>query len=748
MRTALSEEESYPKKRLRVISIVAAYALFGGLWIILSDRLLSFFIKDAETITRFQTYKGWFYVVITSLLLYLLISLYVKTLQNLILRLKDLVAERDDHLSSLSKEISGREKAENEVFTAQRYWEDTFQAIGHAVTIVDADYNILMVNLAAAMALGDSVEHLKGKKCYQLFHNSELPADSCPLKKLLETGHLELAEIAIEALGGTYLVSCTPIFDEEGRIKKIIHIATDISEKKKIEEALRQSEERYRMLVDNVFFGLFIADPSDGRFLFINQKLHEMCGYSKEEFLSLRAWDIIHPGEHQMLSDRFEEILHAGADTSISKYTCIRKDNSLIRLEISSAPVIHEGKVALQALVNDATQSEELEGRLRQAQKMEAIGTLAGGIAHDFNNILTAIIGYGELAEFHVYNNPKGLQDLKEILKAGNRAKELVKQILAFSRKSEYYELMPIYLHPIIKEVLKLLRASLPATIEIRTSIAEESDAVIADPTQIHQVLMNLCTNAAYAMMEKGGVLEITLSEVETFTDQQLIDPELTPGKYIMLTVSDTGHGIPDEIIGKIFDPYFTTKKKDVGTGMGLAVVQGIVKSYGGRISVFSEKDKGSTFAVYFPCVKRDKSENLEATDDPIPTGHERILFIDDEVALSSLWKKTLESLGYSVETTSISPDALNIFRSQPEDFDIIITDMTMPHLTGADLAMQIRKIRPDIPIILCTGYSSSINENKAKAMGINAFMAKPLTTRELAKRLREVLDSSGLQHG
>ena len=315
----------------------------------------------------------------------------------------------------------------------------------------------------------------------------------------------------------------------------------------------------------------------------------------------------------------------------------------------------------------------------------------------------------------------------------------MVRQILTFSRQHDQ-ERKPIQCGPIIKEVLKLLRSSLPTTIEIRQDIVDDLDNVLADPTQIRQVLMNLCTNAGHAMEEKGGILEVTLAPAELDTEFTDKYPDINPGRYLRLTVSDTGHGMTADVMENIFDPYFTTKEVDEGTGLGLSTVYGIVKSYGGEITVHSGPDKGTTFHVYLPVIDREEEPEKEIQG-PIPTGNERILFVDDEQPLIGVAKQMLESLGYKVVTRTSSIEALGLFQAKPDEFDLVITDMTMPNMTGDKLAGELMRIRPDIPIILCTGFSKKIKADTAEALGIRMLIMKPIIMREMAQAIRRVLD-------
>lgn len=383
-------------------------------------------------------------------------------------------------------------------------------------------------------------------------------------------------------------------------------------------------------------------------------------------------------------------------------------------------------------------QKNQVETLLRQAQKMEAIGTLAGGIAHDFNNILQSIILNTELALFED-GASQGIQHrMDEVLRASKRATDLVKQILTFSRQSKI-ELKPLKIGLVIKEVLKMLRSSLPSTIDIVPQICKENDLVMADPTQIHQVVMNLCTNASHAMREKGGVLSVSLNTVDLPPDSIGRYPELEPGEYLSLTISDTGHGMDSITKERIFDPFFTTKERGEGTGLGLAVVYGIIKELKGTIRVESEINRWTDFTILLPRIRSTpKKDSFEAR--PIPGGSEVMLIIDDEEDLLTAQGKIFERLGYKVETNSSSISALEAFRKNPDAYDIVITDQTMPKMTGSTLAKELMSIKPDIPIILCTGFSDIVSEEDAKAIGIKEFVMKPIVVREIAEKVRAIL--------
>lgn len=386
-------------------------------------------------------------------------------------------------------------------------------------------------------------------------------------------------------------------------------------------------------------------------------------------------------------------------------------------------------------------EKSKLESQLRQTQKMEAIGSLAGGIAHDFNNLLTPILGYTEMVLLDIPQDSQIAKGLEQVLKAAGLAKDLVRQILTLSRQSKY-ELKPLRISLVANEALKLLRSTLPSTIQIKNKIEESDRTVFADPTQIHQVIMNLCTNSFHAMKKTGGILAVSLKTVQIDSEHILLQPLiLEPGSYQVLEVSDTGMGMSKSVMEKIFDPYFTTKSKDEGTGLGLSVVHGIIKSYGGHITVYSEPGHGTTFHVYLPCSEESSLPTTEIAPPPIPSGTEHIMVVDDEKDIVELIGAMLRARGYSVTGCVGSLDALGVFQKNPGAYALVITDMTMPHMTGAQLSKALRSIRPHIPLIVCTGFSELINEKKAAALGFQKFLMKPIIMRELCQTVRDVLD-------
>lgn len=562
-------------------------------------------------------------------------------------------------------------------------------------------------------------------------------------------GNEHLTKLAAEASAGTI------IYDKNGRaiglldlisrkkanwpqnLAKILDLmATKVAselERMQAEESLSQ----FKNTLDSTLDCVFMFDPETLRFFYVNQGAMDQLGYSREELLGMTPTDIKPHFDESTFRAVIQPLMSGGCSSTTFQTLHRSKSGNDIPVEIF-LQFIPGPRKHFVAIVRDITERKNIEAKLRQAYKMEAMGTLAGGIAHEFNNILTAILGFADLAKEEMPADSPAREDINEVLKASNRAKDLVNQILSFSRQAEQQKMQPVQIQPLIKEALKLLRASVPSTIEIIQNITAEDTTVKADPTQVHQLFMNLCTNALHALENEKGVIEVTLKRTH-LQAKTMPQVNLPTGTYIELCVRDTGKGMDEGIISRIFDPFFTTKDVDKGTGMGLSVVHGIAESHQGAVSVESRVGDGSTFHVFFP-VAEDKAPEIPLDHEPVPTGSERILYVDDEMVIAHMGKQIMERLGYKVTVRTSSVEAFEAFRAQSDRFDLVITDHIMPNLTGEELAVKILAIRPDMPIILSSGYSTMVDEARAKAAGIREFIPKPVERATLAKTIRKVL--------
>ncbi len=516
-----------------------------------------------------------------------------------------------------------------------------------------------------------------------------------------------------------------------------IAVIIDISRRNELEAERR----RLAAAIEQTSETIVITDRN-GTIQYVNPAFETLTGYSREEAIG-NTPRVLKSGKHDKLF--YEKMWTSLLQGNVWKGNLInrKKDGSLFEEDATISPMqdSHGRITNFVAVKRDVTREISLEKQLRQAMKMEAIGTLAGGIAHDFNNILAAILGYGEMAREQVDENDQLKSDIDQVIRAGNRAKQLVKQILTFSRQGEE-DFSPIEIQPIVKEALKLLRSSLPSTIEMQEHIDLECRPVLADSTQIHQVLLNCCTNAKHAMEKDGGTLTVSLSEVKvTALGSIPACPQLEIGIYLDLSIGDTGCGMDALTQSKIFDPFFTTKEIGKGTGLGLAVVHGIIKQHNGEMSVESKPGEGTVFHLYLPVVEKETQVESDSGKN-VQYGSERILVVDDEAEVVVMLQRMLEILGYTVTSFASSVDALNAFKAAPDDFDLLLTDMTMPEMTGKALTKEILAIRPDFPVILCTGFSESIDEDKAKALGVREYILKPILRNQLAATVRKVFDN------
>jgi len=665
------------------------------------------------------------------------------------------VLDQDGKITGIAlfaKDTTEAREAREAVQERERYFRSLLDNMHEDILVIDRNYLITDVNKSFVTSTGHKRREVIGRHCFEISHGHNEPCkkhgEDCGLHEVFNTGNpCNLLHKHLNADGSISWLDCllSPLLTEEGEITHVIEAMRDVSDVMETRQRLEESERHYKTLFNSASEAICIHDAA-GRFLEVNQAACDCLGYVPEEFLKMKMSDLEAPGYGVDESERMDQLFQSKQVRFETVH--VAKDGALIPMEVSSRLIDYSGKPAVLSIalnISDRKQAEkekeELEVSLRQAQKMEAIGTLAGGIAHDFNNILGAVMGISELALLDVEEGTTLSRHLKQVLKACERARDLTNQILAFSRQQEEKVIL-FSMKPIVKEALKLLGSSLPSTIVIRHSIEADPGLIKGDPTQIHQVLMNLCTNAAHAMQEKGGILEVKLRKVELQSGELLTTrPDLHEGPYVCLSVSDTGYGITPEVIDRIFDPYFTTKGVGEGTGLGLAVVQGIVRKHKGTITVESEPDRGATFSIYIPRVEEEDQEIRAESPASLPMGNERILFVDDEELLTHVGKGILEGLGYEVTARTSSREALELFKTKPEYFDLVITDMNMPNLTGERLAGELMKIRPGMPIILCTGFSHVMGQENARRMGIRAFVMKPVVRMDLAKTVRRVLD-------
>jgi len=515
-------------------------------------------------------------------------------------------------------------------------------------------------------------------------------------------------------------------------IRGILGNYHDITERKQTEQSLLESKFRFKALHNASFGGIAIHDK--GIILECNQGLSEMMGYPVAELIGMDGL--------QLIAEKSRKAVMHNIVTGYEKpyeATGLRKNGEEFPIRLEARNVPYKGKNVRTVEFRDITEHKELAGRIQQAQKMESIGTLAGGIAHDFNNILFPIIICTEMLMEDIPADSPLRNNLNTVFKGALRAKDLVKQILAFARQ-DLSEIKLMRMQSVLKEALKLIRSTIPTSIEIEQYINNDCGPIKANPTQIHQIVVNLATNAYHAMEDTGGKLKINFKEIE-LCKKDLPDPDMEPGPYACLTVADTGVGIDKEIKNKIYDPFFTTKGQGKGTGMGLSVIHGIVKSAGGTIQLYSNPGQETEFHVYLPVVRSAFEPQEPYTKKVVQRGTERILLVDDEDAIVLMEKQMLERIGYSVVSFTSSVDALEAFRADPDKFDLVITDMAMPKISGDKLASELTKIRSDIPILLCTGFSEKIPEKMAKSMGNKGLVMKPIVTKDLSARIREVLD-------
>ncbi len=662
--------------------------------------------------------------------------------------------------ASLVQEVKDRKLIENELRASEKFLESVIDHSPFAMWISDDNGIVIKVNKSLLESLNLRAEQILGK--YNVLNDENISAQGFGDQVIAVFEKHKSARFImnwagrlagpVDFKGGrdnlTIDVSMFPIINNDGILLNVVCQWVDITERRQAEDALRESEEKYRSIFENAIEGFFQSTPQ-GRFISVNPSFAKMLGYeSPEEIISSISDIATQYYVNNEDRNRYKQLLEKYGYVECFEFKARCKGGSHIWVSNSTRAIYdkdgniirYEGNIAdITARKQAEEEKNRLETQLQQARKMESIGTLAGGIAHDFNNILSPILGYTEMMLDDNPGDSPFRDNLKEIYTSALRARDLVKQILTFSRQ-DTDELKLVNVHLIIKEALKLIRATIPKTIEMKQDINADCCLIKADPTQVHQIMMNLATNAYHAMEQTGGELKVSLKEIQ-LGRHDIIISGITPGKYACLTVTDTGDGIQKEIKDKIFDPYFTTKEQGKGTGMGLSVVHGIVNKMNGAIQVYSEPGKGTEFRVYIPIVMSNVTDKDIPAQSEIQGGTERILLVDDEQDVIIMEKQMLERLGYRVSSRTSSIEALEAFWAHPDKYDLVITDMAMPKMSGDKLSYELIKLRPDIPILLCTGFSEIMSEEKAISLGIKGFLMKPIVMNDIAKKIRDVLD-------
>jgi two-component system cell cycle sensor histidine kinase/response regulator CckA len=628
---------------------------------------------------------------------------------------------------------------------AEEKYRDIFNSALEGIFETSSQGKALTANPALARMLGyDSTEEVTSainKSGHQVWVD---PEERLKYTQLLDAQDVVLGfETQFKRKDGTTFwvsLNARRVLGPDGRTPFYTGFIQDITERKRAEEKLRTSEERFRQVAENV--GDFIWEvDAGGLFTYTSPSVKKILDYAPDELVGkMRFYDLFIPEVREELKKAALTIFAAKQPFRAFPNPNIGKDGRVVHLETSGSPMLDEAGNLLgyRGVDTDTTERQEIEARMRQAEKMEALGTFTGGIAHDFNNILAAMMGFTELTKGKLEKGSPEERHLQMVMDAGLRGRELIKQMLTFSRQAEQ-EKKPLQLSMLVRETGRFLRASIPATISIAVNVVSESGPVLVDPVQMQQVLMNLCTNAAYAMKEKGGMLDLTLSDFSVAPSDARPDG-LKPGSYIKLVVRDTGIGMAPEVIPRIFDPFFTTKKPEEGTGLGLSAAQGIIRQHDGYIFVESEPNKGSVFTIYLPKIAEQFRREVQP-EEAVPTGHEHVLLVDDEKALTETGQEFLETLGYEVTVRNNSVEALKLFTGDPHAFDLIVTDQTMPNMTGLELAQACMALRPDIPVVLATGFSHLVNGAAVQEAGIRALVMKPLTKAELGRTVRKALD-------
>lgn len=644
------------------------------------------------------------------------------------------------------EDITDRKQAENALRQSEARYRDILKNIEDAYYEVDLAGNLTFFNDALCTLFGITREELRGMNNREYTDEETAGKIFKVFNQVYTTGEPARAFdwdiIRKDSRRRHVEASVSLMKNQKGDPVGFQGIVRDVTEREGLRRNLQVSEERYRSLVENTLDGYFICEIPSASIMFLNQRGCDLFGYTMEEALNLTLWDTVAPEDHALFEERMEKRMKKeklAPEKAI--YMGNRKDGSTFRAEAATSIVMFQGQPAMQGVFKDITEQERLEQQLQQAQKMEAIGTLAGGIAHDFNNLLQAILGYTQILTMEKGENDPDLSRLQQIENSAMRASELTQQLLAFSRKVES-KLRPVDLNLEVKQVEKLLKRTIPKMISIELHLQKNLQVVNADPAQVEQVMMNLGVNARDAMPEGGKII---IETENTFLDKRYCraHPGAVPGQYVCLSLTDTGDGMDHETLDHIFEPFYTTKDVGKGTGLGLSMVYGIVKSHRGYIMCYSEPDMGTTFKIYLPAVEEERREQKAEPEKEVQIsgGEETILLADDEELLRDIGKEILEEFGYTMVTAPDGETALQLYAERKQEISLVILDLMMPGMGGKQCLEQLLAMAPDVKVVIASGYSVNGHTKAALEAGAKGFIKKPFELKQMLKVVREVLD-------